>query len=348
MYMTGSLPVKMGRDAHGEWLMLLSVQEGIITREQAMRLGFSDRQLEYRVQSRRWQRVYPGVYTTFTGRLSRAARLWAAIRWAGEGAMLSHETAAEVQGIIDSPLGNRIHITVPLRRRLAQLKPVGGIAVHRSGQSQAQFLGPFTLPRTRIEDTVLDLVAAAPSFDRAYMWISRAVSRRLVSPSGLREVLAARRRVRWREWLNDSFEESGGGIHSSLERRYLRDVERAHGLPESQHQARRQINGKTHYKDNWYSGYRVAVEIDGPAYHQHEQVQLDRNRDNANLAADDVNTFRFGPVDVTERVCRTAAMVAVTLQRNGWQGSPRPCRRPGCTVARPGRDDALQEGAVQC
>ena len=78
--------------------------------------------------------------------------------------------------------------------------------------------------------------------------------------------------------------------------------------------------GRTHYKDNWYPEYRLAVEIDGPAYHENEQVQRDRERDNANLAADDVKTFRFGPVAVTERACETAAMVALTLQRNGWQG----------------------------
>ena len=88
-----------------------------------------------------------------------------------------------------------------------------------------------------------------------------------------------------------------------------------------------------HYKDNWYPKYLVAVEIDGPAYHQNEQVQLDKDRDNANLAVDDVKTFRFGPVAVTERACKTAGMVAVTLQRNGWPGLPRPCRRPGCPIA---------------
>ena len=332
MYVNDLLPLNMGRDAHGEWLMLLSVQEGIIDREQAMRAGFSERQIAHRLNSGRWQRVHAGVYATFSGPLSRNARLWAAVRWAGEGAMLSHETAAEVQGIIDSPLGNRIHITVALRRRPAQLRPVKGITVHRSDRSQAQFLGPLRLPRTRIEDTLLDLVAAAPTFDRAYTWIARAVSRQLVSVDMLRAAVAGRPRVRWREWLNDSFEESREGIHSPLERRYVRDVERAHRLPKSQHQARRQLNGKTHYKDSWYPEYRVAVEIDGPAYHQHEQVQLDRDRDNVNLAADDVKTFRFGPVAVTERACETAAMVALTLQRNGWQGSPRPCRRSGCTV----------------
>ncbi len=80
--------------------------------------------------------------------------------------------------------------------------------------------------------------------------------------------------------------------------------------------------------DNWYPQYRVAVEIDGPMYHQHERVQVDRDRDNANLAADDVKTFRFGPVAVTERVCETAAMVAITLQRNGWEGPPLPAADP--------------------
>jgi hypothetical protein len=314
--------------------MLLDIQQGIITRKQAMRLGFSDRQIEYRLKSDRWQRAYRGVYATFSGQLPRDALLWAAVLWAGEGAMLSHETAAEVQGIIEGPSGDKIHLTVPLSRRPGQLGSERGINVHRSGQSQAQFLGPFTLPRTRIEDTVLDLVAAAPSFDRAYGWISRAVSRRLVSASGLRAVLATRRTVRWREWLDDAFDDSGDDIHSSLERRYVKDVENGHGLPESYHQARRQLNGQTHVKDVWYPEYRVAVEIDGPAYHQYERVQIDKHRDNVNLAADDVKTFRFGPVDVTERACATASMVAVTLQRNGWQGSPRPCRRPSCTVPR--------------
>lgn len=173
-------------DNNPDWLMLLSIQEGIIDREQARRLGLSDRQIGHRLSSGRWQRVHVGVYATFTGPLSRNARLWAAVRRAGDGAMLSHETAAEVQGIIDRPLGNTIHVTVPPARRPAQLRPARGITIHRSDQGHPQLSGPFQLPRTSVEDTVLDLAAAAPSFDRAYEWISRAVSRQLVSVSALR------------------------------------------------------------------------------------------------------------------------------------------------------------------
>lgn len=223
----------------------------------------------------------------------------------------------------------------PLARHPAQHGQARGILIHRSDQSRAQFLTPFKLPRTRVEDTVLDLVAVAPTFDHAYTWIARAVSRKLVSVAALRAALAARRRVRWRVWLDDALEDAADGIYSSLERRYVRDVERSHGLPRSQHQARRRLNGKIQSRDNWYPDYHVAVEIDGPAYHQNERVQLDKDRDNRNLALDDVKTHRFGPVDVTEHACQAAALVAATLQRNGWRGAPRPCRRPNCAVRSP-------------
>ena len=163
---------------------------------------------------------------------------------AGDGAMVSHETAAEVHGIIDKPRSATIHITVPLRRRPAPKRPIRGIVIHRSDQSKQQFLGPFNLPRTSIEDTVLDLVAVSPTFDRAYAWITRGVSRKRVTVSVLRTALASRRRIRWREWLDDAFEDAHDGVDSPLERRYVRDVERAHGLPKSQRQARREFGGK--------------------------------------------------------------------------------------------------------
>jgi hypothetical protein len=249
--------------------------------------------------------------------------------------MVSHQTAAEVHGIIDMPAGTDIHVTVPLSRRPAQHRPTRGIIVHRSDQSQAQFVGPFNLPRTTVEDTVLDLIATAPTFDHAYTWIVRSVAKKLVTASALRAALAARTRVRWREWLSDALEDAADGVYSSLERRYVRDVERAHRLPKSCHQVRRQFDGKVQYRDNWYAEYGVVVEIDGPTYHQNERVQLDKDRDNVNLALDDVKTHRFGPVGVTERACETAALVVATLQHNGWRGSPRPCRRANCSLAAP-------------
>ncbi len=268
--------------------------------------------------------MHEGVYATFNGPLSRDARLWAALRRVGPGAMLSHETAAEVHGLIDKPASKTIHITVSPRRRPVQRGSIRGVVIHRSGQSRPQLPVTFKFPRTRIEDTVLDLIDAAPTFQVAYGWIARAVSRDFTTVSMLRAALATRRRVRYRAELTVAFGETDDGIHSGLELRYARDVERGHGLPAAQRQARREIAGRVHYRDNWYAEYRVCVELDGPTYHRDEQVWKDKRRDNLNLAQDGAETFRFGPVEVTELACESAGLVAAALARNELEGHPAP------------------------
>lgn len=326
-------PVVRAMDLHAYrlWLVLLDVQHGIVDRAQARQAGFSDRQIWHRLRSGAWQRVHEGVYATFTGPLTRDARLSAALRRAGQGAMLSHETAAEAHGLIDKP-ASTIHITVPTGRRPARRGSMRGVVIHRSGQSRPQLPITWKLPRTRIEDTVLDLIDAAPTFPVAYGWIARAVSRDLTTTAMLRAALATRRRVRYRSELALALGQTDDGVRSGLEFRYARDVERAHGLPSAQRQAFREIAGRAHYRDNWYSEYRVCVEVDGPAYHRDEQVWKDKRRDNLNLAEDGAETFRFGPVEVTELACESAGLVAAALARNGWKGKPRACRRPGCSL----------------
>jgi hypothetical protein len=325
----------MDQNTFRDWVMTVDAQRGVVDHEQARQAGFTRRALAHRLRSGKWRRMHRGVYATFSGPAQREAKLWAAVQRAGPGAMLSHQTAAEVHGLTDRP-ATEIHITVPSARRPAQHRPIRGVVIHRSDQSRPQYLPPWLLPRTRIEDTVLDLVATAKTFDEAYSWISRALSRDLATAGMLRDALASRSRIRWRAWLTDALADADDGIHFPLEQRYARDVERAHGLPAAKRQARRAIGGKAHYKDNWYADYGVCVELDGTAYHPPEQMWQDKRRDNTNLAADDARTYRFGLVDVTERSCETAAMVAASLRRSGWHGQPRPCRRPGCQVGHPG------------
>jgi hypothetical protein len=323
----------MDRYVNRDWFWLLDEQHGVVESSQVRKSGITKGALEHRLRSGQWRRLHWGVYAAFTGEVTRQARLWAAVRRAGPGAVLSHETAAEVQGLAERPSA-KIHVTVPSGRRPAQHRPIRGVVLHRSVCIHPQRLPQWELPRTRIEDTVLDLVAAAVSFDEAYSWISRAISRELVTADMLRDAMAARSRLRWRAWLTEAFTEAGEGVHFPLERRYARDVERAHGLPNAQRQARRRIDGKTHYKDNWYPEYGICVELDGAAYHPPEQIRRDKRRDNVNLAADDTRTYRFDIVDVTERACRSAEMVAASLRRNGWRGAPHACHRPGCDVGR--------------
>jgi very-short-patch-repair endonuclease len=295
------------------------------------------------MKSGKWQRMHRGIYATYTGTPTREAKLWAAVLWAGKGAMISHQTAAELQEFTEKT-DRDIHVTVPSNRHPLG-KPMPGVVVHRSSQSQRVGDVANRLPHTYVADTVLDLVATARTMDDAYAWVSRAVARGKANVAELRNALERRSRFPGRSWLSDALAEAQDGSNSGLELRYTRDVERAHGLPEAKRQARRAIDGTTHYKDNLYELYRICVELDGVAYHRDRQHQ-DRHRDNVNLAVDDVRTFRFDIVGVTQGACESAAMVAAALRRNGWQGIPHPCGKPGCRMrtSLPRRETPLMGG----
>jgi hypothetical protein len=73
-------------------------QSGVVSRAQALRAGLTVDMIKFRVRSGRWQQLHPGVYATFSGIPGRGAWLWAALLAAGPGAVLSYQTAAELNG----------------------------------------------------------------------------------------------------------------------------------------------------------------------------------------------------------------------------------------------------------
>lgn len=243
---------------------------------------------------------------------------------AGPRSILSHETAAELDGLLDR--GSKlIHVTVPQSQHRQQ---IAGIAIHRSRRSIAvRKQGRLPL-RTAIDETVLDLAEGATGFDDVISLLARACQRRLTTPFLLSETLGLRTRVRWRTEIEQALRDVATGVHSALEYRYVRDVERAHGLPSAERQAKASQGGRLVYRDALYRRYRVAVELDGNANHPAEQRWRDNRRDNA-AAADGIFTLRYGWADVTERPCETAREVAAVLARRGWPGRLRRCG-PGC------------------
>jgi very-short-patch-repair endonuclease len=185
----------------------------------------------------------------------------------------------------------------------------------------------MSLPCIRVEETVLDLIQSARTFDDAFAWLCRATGRRRTTGERLLAAMARRKKMRWRADVMAALGDVGTGILSLLERRYAYNVERAHGLPAARRQARvRQRTGNV-YLDNWYEEYRLCVELDGTAAHPADEQWRDKRRDNWNLVHADVVTLRFDWSDVTGQRCQTASDVAVRLRRNGWRGHFRPCPR---------------------
>jgi len=150
-----------------DWLRLLNAQAGVVSRQQARDAGWPEKAIDRRLRSGTWQRLQRGAYATFSGIPSREARLWAAVLRAGPGAALSHQTAAEIHGLTDKRI-SKVHISVPATRNPSQIGPIWGVVIHRGRGLVAEWMPPWQLPRTSVEDTVLDLIAAARTFDDAY------------------------------------------------------------------------------------------------------------------------------------------------------------------------------------
>ena len=118
----------------------------------------------------------------------------------------------------------------------------------------------------------------------------------------------------------------GRGAESTLELRYLRDVERAHGLPAGVRQRRSRTGAEV--RDVLYEDQATVIELDGLAHLR--RILRDMRRDNAALAGG-LATLRFGWSDVTGSPCQVAWQVAAVLVARGWTELPTRCHR--CAAA---------------
>jgi len=313
----------MGADLPTELRPAAESQCGIVTCSQIVNTGMTRGILTSRLRRGSWQRLHPGVYAAFSGEPGREALLWAAVLYAGTGAVLSHQTAAELWHLTDEA-SSLIHLTVPSSRRV---KAVPGTVVHYSARIAAHPVQ--TPPRTRVEETVIDLWDTAPALDSAVGWVTRAIGRRLTTAERLQQSATGRSRVRCRSTLTELLDMDG--VHSVLEYRYVRDVERPHRLPAATRQLRTRLGERTQYRDEVYEPYQTVVELDGRVAHPGDSRWADIRRDNA-AATTGLVTLRYGWQHVTTTPCRVAAEIAEVLALRGYAGA-KPCSA-GCRVGR--------------
>jgi hypothetical protein len=301
-------------------------QCGAVSWTQALAAGLTISAIRSRVATGRWQRVFRSTYATFSGPVPRGCLLWAAVLCAGTDAVLSHESAAELVGLSDEP-ADQVHVTVPSERKVRRCS---GIVIHRSGRVEVARHPVRLPPQTRVEETVVDLTQTCTSVGQALGLVAKACGNRLTRPERIAAVINTRKKLRWRQGLLAVVGDVAEGAHSVLELRYLRDVERAHGLPRGSRQYAVTRTGGRFYDDVRYLEFGVVVELDGRAAHPDEACWRDLHRDNASVA-DGSRVLRYGWADVTGQPCAVAAQVFTVLRSAGWRGAPRPCR-PDCSM----------------
>src|SRR5690242_15257501 len=89
-------------------------QYGVVSRAQLYKIGFGDRAVARRVASGRLHRLHRGVYAVGHTVVPPRGRWLAAVLACGDGAVLSHRSAAALWGIrpTDTPkIDGRTHLT---------------------------------------------------------------------------------------------------------------------------------------------------------------------------------------------------------------------------------------------
>lgn len=276
--------------------------------------------------------VHPGVYVDHTGRPTRAQLEWAAVLFHWPAA-LHRESALRAHGMSRDRGrgdGDRIVVMVGSEQRRSADRAV---IVERVRGAERWIQWHRSPPRARLEFALLK-VASDRDDAGAVAVLSDAVQQGLTTPGRLLEVLDALSRLPGRAFLREVLGDVAEGTRSVLEHRYLTRVERPHGLPLGQRQARVSGAAGVAYRDVRYPDQRVLVELDGAFGHRDAVDRwADLERD-VGAAADGELTLRPGWAQVLEP-CRLAGTVAVVLRARGWEGAPTACG-PDCALDRGG------------
>lgn len=315
-----------GAHQHLKLRDIAMAQFGVVSHAQLEALGITRGAVRSQVAAGRWTVLSPGVYLAVNGRPGKGSQLWAALLASGDGAVLSHWTAAEVHGF-RRPRSGLIEVSIPAER---QEVCVQGVRIRRSRLLPAKGMIQDGWPITTPADTVLDLASEMRSPHAVVALLTDACRSRAVSPAETLTAMVRRKRQRHRQLVKDVLADVIGGVESTLEHKYLVKVERAHGLPTGKRQVRGTAAGVPTRKDVDYDDFATIVELDGRLGHEGSGRHRDRRRDNSGTR-DGKATLRYGHADL-EQPCEVAVEVAVVLTDRGWAGQLTPCGRH-CTAA---------------
>jgi predicted transcriptional regulator of viral defense system len=297
-------------------------QRGLLTSAQCRSAGLSAKAVRWRLGRGTWTRIHRGVYQTQPGREDWTTAALAA-QVAVPGSAWSHRTAGHLHGLVRRP-PTQSDLIVDERRRVAA--PTG-VTVHRRADADA-YVDHLHWPwRVDVENTVLDLAELGDESDVLAL-LGTAFHRGVATEATLLRLLAARSRHRRRGLLIDVLSDVAGGAHSVMEVRFLRDVERAHGLPIGRRQAATVV-GSLRLHDVAYDEQRVLVELDGRLGHDGAARVADGIRDRRSALTGWLTVRGFW-VDVAVTPCVLARDLGHILTTRGWTGAVRPCRRRSC------------------
>jgi very-short-patch-repair endonuclease len=283
---------------------LATRQHGVVARRQLLALGFGEEAIKLRVDAGRLNPLHREVYAVGLLRVSRNGRWLAAVLAYGDGALLSHRSAAALWGLARSRT-QTVDVTAPVGWQGSLRRE--GIWIHRGRLPPEHRDARTGIPVTTVARTLFDLAevvdfrrleAAWEEADRLNLLQLRAVERACELGYGRRALRPIRRLLA----------ESRAPIvtRSPLEDRFA-VLCRKHRLPEPV----RNTTVLGFEVDALWPREHLIVELDGYAFHRHRAAfERDRARDAA-LQAADYRVLRL----THRRLEENGSVVAAQLRR---------------------------------
>jgi very-short-patch-repair endonuclease len=128
-------------------------QYGVVGRQQARASGMTDRQIDTRIASERWQVVHPGVYRVDGAPATTRQRLMAATLRAGDDSAISHRAGGRLLRLDAVAKPAVIDISVTSAHRLR----ADGINVHRTTLERVDRVTVDNIACTSATRTIIDL-----------------------------------------------------------------------------------------------------------------------------------------------------------------------------------------------
>lgn len=252
-------------------------QHGVVARRQLLALGFNRREIEHRLARGRLHLVMHGIYAVGWPQLTRERRWMAAVLACGDGAMLSHRSAAALWGIGKEQRG---HTDVSVRRRCELRRP--GLRVRgRPTLAEKDIASIDGIPVTGVVRTLVDLATELGPLgvERA---VNEADKRDLIDPEALRMALDNYKGEPGAPLLCRLLDKRTFRLSDSDLEILFRPIAAEAGLPCPL--SKQVVNGWE--VDFYWPDLGLVVETDGLRYHRTPTTQTrDARRDRAHALA---------------------------------------------------------------
>ena len=290
---------------------LASSQHGKVSRKQLTGIGFTSDAIDGNIRRGTFSVEHRGVYAVGPVARTKAGRAMAAVLACGDGAVVSHRSAAYLQGLLPYPARND-DVDVTTASKTAPERP--GIRSHRVNSLDGRDTRIHdNIPVTSPARTLLDLAAKATEseFEQAF---DEAVFRNKARKPQIEELIQRSAGRPGVVLLRDLWNAEASGRRNRLEaEKRFAGLVRAAKLPEPEPNVR--ID--RFVVDFLWPRHRVVVELDGFATHRDRRsFEGDRARD-GDLQAMDFAVIRVTWRQLTKEPHAVVARVAARLALSG-------------------------------